>query len=517
MRIENRIDVGTSVVNGDFDIETKEAKDSSVMEVHRKLAHENGEIYNKIIDYYLGGQDDVDALNRLIDSVGPQLKKVYQNGFIKFQEELSKNQELLRAHRGHEAEFLLKNVMEVVGIDKAKIDSIIQDIDKAHFVEISSGVPILQLEKDFFAKFCIDVYGIPPQGDAVCFNSDDPKDASFLVTQRKTLERRFSEDISLIKKHPFARHEFHHFIWNFLKRREDFLRKPQERNLAFNEAFEKFRDEISAYIISNGDASIAEPEILVYSKDKEILDVARDAKDFTTLCIQVGGALGVESQDFIYAAMVSRNFNELKSRFLELVTLDKKSLDKKQLEAIYSIWPKNYRINRQLAELLRKKDIEISTEVFKEFCDKQLIDKKIKNIKDFFAELSKLQKFGEAIGVSLNTDEITAEILRARLLLPKETIDLILELPRDEILAIPLDRVAEEVLPFLVSFWSIRETKRQETCSKIINSSPVLREAFSKVKTNIIQKGEKYYRLEMKAGHKTDNQIKEIKEIIINL
>jgi hypothetical protein len=114
-------------------------------------------------------------------------------------------------------------------------------------------------------------------------------------------------------------HEIHHLVWHFLGR-AGFLRKPDMQDAEGIRAFDLFRSEFSAHIFTEG-GSIApahikirdvEPKKLVYTENKAILETAGRTRDYISLCMEVAAKKGIPPEDFMYAAVRSRNFQEMR-------------------------------------------------------------------------------------------------------------------------------------------------------------------------------------------------------------
>ena len=223
----------------------------SSLESKRRIASETGKFYNSLLDTYLETitpEEQKEKLEKLIESLPGPMKNLYGEGLKRFQEELEENHALLEQHRGNEVRYLLSAVMNSDGKGAEEIEQVLQQADKAKFVEPSPGVAIIQAEKDFFAL--LKEHGIVHvEGHAVNFGSDNRGEPSFLMIQRMSLETGLDAESAQIQEHSSVRHEFHHFIWNFLQRRGDYLRETSETSPELAKAFLHFRNEFAAYII----------------------------------------------------------------------------------------------------------------------------------------------------------------------------------------------------------------------------------------------------------------------------
>ncbi len=495
---EKQLEVGGQ--GGIPEPKTEKFVDSSV-EAKRKIAAKTGEFYNALIDSYLEvktSEEQRERTGALIESLPGPMKKLYDEGLRRFQEELMENHALLEQHRGDEVRYLLGAVMTSKGMSTEEMEQIFQQINKAKFIEPSPGVAIIQVEKDFFRL--LKEYGIVhTEAHAVNFGSDNRGEPSFLVIQRLSLERSMAEEKGQAKGNRFIRHEFHHFIWNFLQRRGDYLRKVVESSPKRTKAFRFFRDEIAAYIIEGRNIGSVEPELLVYTEDKKILRTATDARDFAAICIDVARRKGIGPQNFLYACMSSRNFAEFKNIFATLTPLEK--IDQQSIEALYSTWSSNYWAAPKVTELLERKGLTIPANLIEEYGLSLVASPKITTMGEVFSELENLKRFAKAIKTgAIDEQGLVEKVAWKRLPLPKETVNVILRLPREQLDSIPLDESGEEFLKSVVSFWSIDQKSIRDTYKQIINSSPAMREAFEKIRDEIIKEGAESYRSEFKSS-----------------
>jgi hypothetical protein len=372
------------------------------------------------------------------------------------------------------------------------VEEIFKQIDKAKFIEPLPGVAIIEAEKDFFRL--LKEHGIVhAEGHAVNFSSDNRGEPSFLIIQRLSLEKSMAEDNGKAEAKRSLRHELHHFIWNFLQRRGDFLRESAESTPELTKAFRHFRDEVAAYIIEGRDVGGVEPELLTYTEDREILKLATDTQDFATICIEVAKQKGVDPQNFLYACMSSRNFKELKDSFSDLTPIDK--IDQDGVAALYSAWARNCRAAPKVVELLERKKLTISANLIEEYGLSRMTSSDVTSMGGIFSELENIKRFARAVNLdSIDEQAMLEKAAQAKLPLPKETIDVILALPPEQAKDIPLGKSGEEFLKSFISFWSIDLESARAAYKKIIYSSPAMRESFEKVRERIISEGAKSYR-----------------------
>ena len=496
---------------------------TSSLESKRKVAVETGKFYNALIDTYLEVKtpdEQQEQTNSLIESLPGPMKKLYGEGLGRFQEELRENHALLEQHRGDEVKYLLGAVMTSEGKSPEEMEEIFKQVDKAKFIEPSPGVAIIQAEKDFFRL--LKEHGVVhAEGHAVNFGSDNRGEPSFLVIQRLSLEKSMAEDNGQAKANRSVRHESHHFIWNFLQRRGDFLREVSESSPELTKAFRHFRDEVAAYTIEGRGVGGVEPELLTYTEDDEILKLASDARDFATICIEVAKQKGVDPQSFLYASMSSRNFAELKDGFAILTPLEK--IDQESVAALYTAWAGNYRAAPKIVELLERKKLTIPANLIEEYGLSRMISTDVTSMGKIFSELENIKRFAGAVKLdSIGEQAMVEKAARAKLPLPKETIDVVLALPREQANNIPLGKSGEEFLESFISFWNINQESARGAYKQIIDSSPAMRESFDKVREGIISKGAESYRGEFKSSgeerkQKVESEIQERTQLLMEL
>ncbi len=507
---ERQLEMQKQVKSEPPKLEPEKAVDSSV-EAKRKIAAETGKFYNLLIDFYLEvktPEEQQEQTGALIEGLPGPMKKLYGEGLGRFQEELTENHTLLEQHRGDEVRYLLGAVMASEGRSPEKMEQIFQQIDKAKFIEPSPGVAIIQAEKDFFRL--LKEHGIVhAEGHAVNFGSDNRGEPSFLMIQRLSLEKSMAEDNGQAKGNRSVRHEFHHFIWNFLQRRGDYLREVAESSPEQTKAFRHFRDEVAAYIIEGRGIGSVEPELLTYTEDGEILKMATDARDFATICIELARQKGVDPQNFLYASMSSRNFAELKDTFTTLTPLEK--VDQQSIAGLYSAWSDNCRAAPKVAELLERKGLAVPANLIEEFGLSRMVSANTTSMGRIFSEVESLKRFAGAVKTDgIDEQGLVEKVAREKLPLPKETVDVILGLPREQLNNIPLGKSVEQFLWSVVSFWSINQESDRAAYKQILDSSPAMREAFNKIRDEIISEGAESYRGEFRSSDEGRKQTVEL-------
>lgn len=472
---------------------------TSVLESERKIAAETGKFYNSLLDTYLEvktPEEQRAQTMRLFESLPGPMKKLYGEALVRVYEELKENHNLIKRHRGDEVRYLFNEVLTSMGTKAEAMEEIFLHINEAEFIEPFPGFAIIRVEKDLFEL--LKKYGIiHNESHAVCFGSDNRGEPSFLMIQRLSLEKSMAENNGQVKSNRILRHEVHHLIWNFLQRQGDFLRKAAESTPELTKAFKRFRDEAAAYIIEGRNLGFVDPELLTNTEDSEILEIATDARDFATICIEVAKQKGIDPQIFLYACMSSRNFAELKDKFTDLTPLEEMNCD--TVAVLYSAWVNSYASSQKVNELLERKKLTVTVNLVQEYWLSRMIKTDLTYMSDIISELENVKRFAAALKLDkLDEQRLIEQVARARLPFPKEIVDTLLSLPNEQLNYIPLNKSGEEFLELFVSFWNITEESVRAAIKKILDMLPDMRKAFNNIRDKIIRRGAELYRNEFK-------------------
>lgn len=472
-----------------------------------QLASANGEFYNSLLDVYLSkgnGEVKTHQLETAVNRLPPHARSLYKKGIQSFEAELVENHALLGQHRGEEIQYLVSCVMRSEEKPAEEITEVLDHItpDKAKFVEPIPGVAIIQVEKDLYAY--LQKAGIVPgEAHAVNYASSTRDEPSFMILQRLTLQKGLHEEEASPAQDSSVRHEFHHFVWNFLKRAK-FIREPLEVPQERSNAFASFRDELSAYIIEGRELLYIDPYAMVYTDNRQIQEVANNVKLLAYVCIQLAKKLGVDRSIFLYPTMTSRSFRDLKDKFLELVPLEEQ-VDVSALDAIYSIWTNRRSLSSSIQEVLEEKNSKISPELIREIALQHLSSPGRKSGGDFYIlgdfrsvaeSMEEFSKAMEAEGVAV-ANELMEVRLRGEFPFPDEVLKQVLNLPKELTENIPVVVDPEVLLTNYMSLWRIDQEGQFDVYSQLINSSPQMKAAFEKIKDHIIAEGEEGYKNEM--------------------
>ena len=199
--------------------------------------------------------------------------------------------------------------------------------------------------------------------------------------------------------------------------------------------------------------------------------------------------------------MASKNFTELKNGFANLVPLGK--FDQESIDALYSTWADNFQAAPKLAEFLERKKITMSVDLVEKYGLGRMMSANLNLTGNIFSELENIKRFAANFGINyLDEQGLIEKAFRARIPLPKETIDIILSLSREQVNDIPLDKTCEEFIRAYISFWRIDQKSTLDIYKKIINSSLVMRLVFDKIRESIIIQSAEMFRDEFGSDYK---------------
>lgn len=511
----------------DMQAELPREKIATVPESTLKLAEAHGKFYNSLLDTYLSRSNEAqkqEQIQQLLGELPPHARRLYEKGLKDFQQETAKNAKLLDENRGQEPEYLISCVLRESGKSEEEIDKVVQNISKERprFVEPVTGVAILQVEHEAYNY--LEEAGVVIDSDAAFLGAPNEDLPSFLIVRRRRMEKGLDENQEGPEKNPTVLHEFHHFITHFLER-GDIMRPPQGATPEEAKAFGFFRDEVSAYIIGKSEWRFAEvpPDDMVYTRDKQILQRADNGKLFVNACIVFAKAKGVDTNLFLYPAMTSRSFDDLKHKFLAFTPIDNVDID--ILKSMYSLWwQKRWAssdIGPVLLEVVQEKGLTISPEVLKAFGSELLASPRMRSYGDNIASLEDYQRaaedfktFAESININgLPIDDMLRDTLHGELPLPDEAINYLLTTPD----AAEHVKVTTNPIEFVSTYfnpWYIREEADVKLRSHLLSLTPELRNAFDSYKDQAAKQFSDEYRMEMSGEYKDEEGKRQLEQEI---
>ncbi|MBI2040382.1 hypothetical protein HYT18_04900 [Candidatus Microgenomates bacterium] len=476
----------------DMGLKPAEASPSKVA-----LAKANGRFYNSLLDIYLSkdsGENRNQRVAQLVEGLPQHARGLYDKGLQTFQGELAANHGLLQEHRGEEAKYLVGCVMKSEGRTQEQMDEVFSHItpDQARFIEPAEGVVLIQVEHELY-DYLTRANVINGGSEAIHFGSDTKAEPSFVIVRRHRLVKGLNEDGISAADNSSARHEFHHFIWNFLER-ENFVREPQEASPELSKAFGNFRNELAAYIIEGRALTEIDPYAMTYTPDRDIQELADDTKAFAYVCMEIARSRGVELSSFLYPAMTSRSFAELRTNMLELTPVGQQ-VQIETVNAIYDMWGKKGAVLDSIQAVLKGKNATITPDTMRELATSRLASPKFygefPSLRDLQYITDNLAQFSTTVGKEvLSANDLLKQTLNGRLPFSDETIADILNMPREIRESIPVVNDPEKFIRSFVSMWQMDDDARRSAYAQLINATPEMRVTFERIRDEIIAKDE---------------------------
>jgi len=490
------------------------------------IAQETGRFYHSLLDVYLSSGNKASKQGQtehLLGDLPIHLQRLYKDGIEKLQKEFARNHTLIEAHRDHEVNYLLGRSMRKSGVEEEKIIEVLEKAtpDKIRFIEFSPGVIFLQAEEDLYELIAREV---GHKSAALTFKGREADEPSFILIQRLSGEKYLDEKGASIAEKRGLRHEFHHLIWNFLTR-AGFVREAVEYHPGRNKAFAHFRSEVTAYIIEDEDLNTPDIFSLVYERrNKEIQVLADRTRVLLRTIIEVAKAKKIDHLVFLYPAMKARNFAEMRDNFISLLPLEG-DVDLAVLQRLYFLWLEEKTgtdekiVSESIIELLKRKNAGVPLEMMEMLASEIIHEEKTvwgnpyrpPVLGDLYRQSEPLGEFADSIGIKgFSREKALNTAINQKLLLPPETIAAIRETPLEMVNNIPLDKEPEAFCLAYISIWELEDEKKTEQYSQIINSSFIMRQAFDRVKEEIIQEFKKNYRSDFGYERANDERRKQV-------
>ncbi|VVB51273.1 Uncharacterised protein [uncultured archaeon] len=301
------------VVSGESDRNAPIALPQSLPYLNR-LGRLHGEFYLGILDTVLSDappEGKQAQIRQQIGSVPAPMRTVYSEGFSRLTERMGENASIIRAHQGGEAAFLLGYLARAQGKTEDDVAQIMAGISMASYHEPYPGVPVVEVKTPLYEGTLAKIGVVPPSAPHIAVIGDEGE-PSFLLMRQDLINRPANRSS--------VKHELHHLMWEFLDR-SGFLRQVNEESPERAAGFSRFRSEFAAYIISEEDMMDKSPKVLVYSDDPEVLSLAVQTRDYAGLCMKMARRKGIPPTDFMYAAVSSRSFEELRQTCARLTPL----------------------------------------------------------------------------------------------------------------------------------------------------------------------------------------------------
>lgn len=487
----------------------------------QKLALESGVFYVNVIDLYLGNKEIRElTIDSKIERVPLHARNLFFEGLIRFEQQLVVNKNILDNYRGNEVNFLLSALIRASGKSKQETKKLIKEIRArgANFVEPIPGAAILEVSPEDYAN--LRIQDIIHKRSHAIYRTDERSGVSFCFVQSTKDDSLTSSDVNMGRWD--VKHEFHHLLWDFLEK-SGFARKADDPE--FPKAFRNFRDELAAYIVSDGNIMSIDIDLMVHDDNPLAQNKAREIRNFFANLMHQGLRHGVKKEAYIYAVLSSRSFQDLLTNSLDITPafeqitvspLDElqKEFDKGINLGLIGILYEKYgrsvgfydkqgrREFKRLIRKLNKNDLQFSSDLIQEFITIELFRCPV-SITDTKIKFDILKKFALTLDVILPQDFLD-NLVREKLILPEETKDMILSFPLTLTMNAMPETEPEQFLRRYIRFderllkhYQLDDDTqssepRWKAYKRIIDTNPIMRRAFEKVKEEIISEGRDY-------------------------
>ncbi len=392
-----------------------------------QMAQEHGAIYNRFIDICLSKRPSAvtqSAIEQLFEQAPRDLAGLYNYALGHFQEELEYNHALLETHRGDEPSYLLQ---QVINDEKITDDGIVANIpgDPLRYTEPIPGLAIVQVEHEQF-DYLVERGVTGGDGDAVTLKAPSRQLPSFMIVRRRRLLRGIDEEGVNSSQVPTVRHEFHHFLWNFLER-GGVVPEPQESSVERNRAMESVREELVAYILEGDSFVHTSAWDISYAKDRDLLSEISAVPQLVAAGKRVLAAKNIDPSVYVYPIMTSRSFKELIFK-IEAFTPLEGEIDDLTLKSFYSLWQRSYgRYGEAIRSLMKVKQAHIPEKAMEDLIKKELtaqsgLNQGRKFFDDYYRQASNAARFAQDFGIPHRSEEMMEEVLSAETGLSREVV-----------------------------------------------------------------------------------------------
>lgn len=476
---------------------------SASAEARRKMAEAAGKFYDGFLSTLLDPGTEEEKFRKVyqtVDSLPHHMRRLYAKGVDWFEEELEWNTLLLSRVRGHEAEALLKSAisrnfegkpnLEVADKIQSQLEIVTQHLQAVRYFEPTEGILIIEAPPAIFDLVKSKLPFDATSAVGIYFNRGE----RFLEPTFIVLDQQHIAKISEWGREAISRHELHHLVWDYLTE-TGFARPVKEKTPERAKAFASFRNELAAYVNQGLDtvADLGNEAFIYKSDDQEIQDETTLTRQFAALCAEVTAkSSNYDSSIFLYPIMTSENFGDLRKRMAEMVPVDPEKPEQllavafeawRSLDQIYR--PTRGQIVSSMVELFKLKEIEVSPELLRGLSVDLIQSRKMRDLLDIYYTLEDLGRFAQSFGQEAQGSANLKAAISARLPLPKETVEILLGLPRTQAWEVPLDLGGTQFLSelFLRSFTS---SGVSVDLPKIVDSSAEMRAIFESARPEII-------------------------------
>ncbi|MDP2104235.1 MAG: hypothetical protein Q8K26_04925 [Candidatus Gracilibacteria bacterium] len=480
---------------------------SPIQAAHLRAAMKTAELYNHLIDVCLG--QNTSGPGEISTS---HMGQMFKTGYAKFQRGLELNEQLLSANKGNQVVNLLSSWLDAKEVDPETRNDVVACSKGSILHKPLTGVPIIQADDTLFS--CLVHHKIIKCDTGAIHSSDKYGNAhpSFIIIMPDN--STFGEATSNTRAttlDDIKRHEVSHFLWSFLQSGEEFFRRSDEADDDMKEAFESFRNEMVAYIISKNKVQGLGSQSTVYTLPSQFLNpegvlqskiayAADETQEFAGICVDIARGLGIDSQVFIYAVMSSRNFSHCKDQFARLVPIER--MDNMSIDAIYATWNENNsKFTETIREFLTHKGISISSKNIEDYFIYRIENKtSIRIFRDIFSEFEKVKRFAGAMEQGVPDEGILMNsiVMSKFSSFPTPLIEDIMKLPKEYIGDFPITGQPQDLAIALLSFRVIGNTFAQKTLSSVLTHYPEIHDILSAMENEVIERESTLYRDEYK-------------------
>ncbi len=308
------------------------------------LARSHGAFYREMIHGLLPDSTDSTAktlqLETAISKLPTHLQPLYRRGVHVLQTELRHQQSWLSEH----AATPVVDMMDAVLAQEAAEPQLIERIKtefaaKGEYHEVFPGIPAIIVPAETYVTLR-ELGGVLGASSAVAFLGDEREEVTFMVVRRGMKNGEINE--------AKLQHEAHHIVWRMLKR-GGFIRPPEYADPKMAEAFEKMRDELTAYIVEQGqnvNIKVVEPELLTYSQDQDTLNRARDSRDRLHVITELIKLSGTSPDILLYPIASSVSLEDMEAKAKSLLLELPRSGDS-IIAPIYGFWQSDVVVDRK--------------------------------------------------------------------------------------------------------------------------------------------------------------------------
>ncbi|MFA6217465.1 MAG: hypothetical protein WDL87_07435 [Candidatus Omnitrophota bacterium] len=337
----------------------------------QKLADFHGRFYSGALEILLENSSEAEKEAKILVLIAESgfpagLRNFYQKAVEKLEVELRKNNAQAEVIQPQE---LLRMFLVSEGITTDKADAFIAEAQGKISFTRYAGIPVLEIDAGYYKQFSEKVGGVLASSQAVAHLRSKPQEPSFIIKSAGDFKK---ENIM---------HELSHIIWFFLERTGS-LKNINEQGEELTRGFRRFRDELCSYIVSGDNIMDIPAENLCYSKEKKVLDIVGETSVFAGLCMELAAYKKMPLRQFLYAAIRSANFEEIKNNFIALTPFA--NFSGQEIVARLFLDCTSNVAKKMAGEIVKKMPVGVSGEVIEEFAQEELKKRNHPSLREAF-------------------------------------------------------------------------------------------------------------------------------------